>query len=53
MENSHPRVSALIVGVAAIVLLASVSTSAHAAENSTGISHAWAAVMGLDPSEES
>jgi hypothetical protein len=50
--NRRPRASALIVGAAAIVLLASVSTSAHAAEDSTLIMHACAAVMGLDPSEE-
>jgi hypothetical protein len=43
-------VSAVIAGAAAIVLLASVSTSAHAAEDTTRISHACAA-MGLDPSE--
>src|SRR5260221_10027456 len=52
MKNRHPRVSASVVGAAAIVLLASVSTSAHAAEDSTRISHACAAVMGFDPSEE-
>jgi hypothetical protein len=50
--NRCARVSALIVGAAAIVLLASVSTSAHAAEDSARITHACAAVMGLDPSEE-
>ena len=46
--------STLIVGAAAIVLLASVSTSAHAAEDSTRIMHehhACAAVLGFDPSE--
>jgi hypothetical protein len=45
----------LIVGAAAIVLLVSVSTSAHAAEDATRIMHerhACAAVLGLDPSEE-
>jgi hypothetical protein len=52
MENWRPRVSALIVGAAAIVLLASVPTSARAAEDTTRIGHACAAVMGLDPSEE-
>jgi hypothetical protein len=45
-------VSALIVGAAAIALLASASMSAHAAEDSTRISHACATVLGLDPSEE-
>jgi hypothetical protein len=46
------RVSALIVGAAASVLLASVSTSANAAEDTTRIGHACATVMGLDPLEE-
>jgi hypothetical protein len=50
--DRRARVSALIVGAVAIVLLASVPTSARAAEDSTRISHACAAVMGLDPSEE-
>ncbi len=45
------RVSAVIAGAAAIVLLASISTSANAAEDATRISHACAEVMGLDPSE--
>jgi hypothetical protein len=52
--NRRARVSTLIVGAAAIVLLASVSTSAHAAEDSTRIMHehhACAAVLGFDPSE--
>jgi hypothetical protein len=49
--NRRPRAAAFIVGAAAIVLLASVSTSARAAEGSTRITHACAAVMGLDPSE--
>jgi hypothetical protein len=52
--NRRARGSALIVGAAAIVLLASVSTSAHAAEGSTRIMqarHACAVVLGLDPSE--
>jgi hypothetical protein len=44
----------LIVGAAAIVLLASVHGSAHAAEGSTRIMqerHACSAILGLDPSE--
>jgi hypothetical protein len=49
--NRRPRASALIAGAAAIVLLASVSASAHAAEDSTRISHACGVVLGLDPSE--
>jgi hypothetical protein len=52
MENRRPRLSALIGGAAAIVLFASVSTPAGAAEDTTRIGHACAAVMGLDPSEE-
>jgi hypothetical protein len=49
--NRRPRASALIAGAAAIVLFASVSASAHAAEDSTWISHACGVVLGLDPSE--
>jgi hypothetical protein len=49
--NRRARVSALIVDAAAIVLLAAVSTSAHAAEDTTRISHACVVVLGLDPSD--
>src|SRR5260221_14351054 len=52
MENWRPRVSALIVGAAAIVLLPSVPTSARAAADTTPLGHACAPVMGLAPSEE-
>ncbi len=57
MENNrsfHHTASALIVSAATIVLLASVHTSAHAAEDSARIMperHACAAILGLDPSE--
>jgi hypothetical protein len=52
MENRRHRVSASIVGAAALVLLASVSTSGHAAEDTARIGHACATVMGLDPTTE-
>jgi hypothetical protein len=52
MENRRPRVSALIGGAAAIVLLACVLTSGHAAEDTARIGHACATVMGLDPTTE-
>src|SRR5437899_8307557 len=52
MENRRPRVSALIVGAVAIVLVASVSTSARAAEDTARIGHACATVMGLDPTTQ-
>jgi hypothetical protein len=53
-NNRRPRASALIVRAAAIVLLASVHTAAHAAEGATRTiqeRHACAVVLGLDPSE--
>jgi hypothetical protein len=52
-DTARPRarVSALILGAAAVVLLASVSTSARAAEDPTRISHACGVVLGLDPSD--
>jgi hypothetical protein len=52
MENRRHRVSASIVGAAAIVLLAAVSTPAQAAEDTARIGHACATVMGLDPTTE-
>jgi hypothetical protein len=53
-NNWRSRASALIVRAAAIVVLASVHTSAHAADGATPIMqerHACAVVLGLDPSE--
>jgi hypothetical protein len=51
--NWRTRASALIVGAAAIVLLATVHTSARAAEGSRIMyeRHACAEILGLDPSE--
>jgi hypothetical protein len=51
--SRRTRVSRLIVGAAAVALLASAHTSARAAENSSRTAqehHACAVVLGLDPS---
>lgn len=53
-QTRRTRASALIVGAAAMVLLAAAHTSANAAEGSTRmvqVRHACAVVLGLDPSE--